>query len=43
MEGTDAMQSNNGEGECWKLGFAGARVTDLTDLMSLCVSVVTHA
>ena len=35
------MHSNNGEGECWTLGFAGARVPDLTDLMTLCVSVVT--
>ena len=35
------MHSNNGEGECWTLGFAEARVPDLTDLMTLCVSVVT--
>ena len=43
-EGTDAVHSNNGEGECWILGFEGfegARVPDLTDPMSLCVSVVT--
>ena len=35
------MQSNNGKGECWILGFAGPMVTELLDLIACFVSVVT--
>ena len=34
------VQSNNGKGECWLLGFAVPRVTELLDLIACFVSVV---